>query len=249
MRIFKDDKVNQVNVLDERFYTMDNKTFYPSVTTVLNVYPKGYGYQDWLKQVGYNADIVVTKAAEQGSNVHNAIEDFLNGKELVWIDDAGKENFTFKEWSMISKFMEFYEKYIANDPGNEVLGIEYTAFSDKMKLGGTVDLVCRIDGEIWIIDHKTSNALYVTNQMQLACYKEMWDEKNPDQKIDRYGILWLNSSHRTEKQFQGVGWVLAEFTKKHDHNLKLYNHTRALWDEENPNYKPKNLSFKNSFKK
>ena len=246
MRIFKDDKLNQVNVLDERFYTKDNETFYPSVTTVLSVYPKGYGYQEWLKQVGYNADLVVSKAAEQGSNVHNAIEEFLNGKELVWIDQKGNENFTYNEWSMISKFMEFYDKYLKTTEGE--VAVETLLWSDNLRLGGTADLVCIIDGETWLIDYKTSNALYKTNEMQLAAYVEMWNEKNTP-KIDRYGILWLNSSHRTEKQFQGKGWVLAEFTKKHEHNLKLYHHTRALWDEENPNYKPKNLSFRNSFKK
>ena len=243
MKVFKNDKLNRVDVLDERFYTMDNETFYPSVTTVLNVYPKGYGYQEWLKQTGYNADIVMERAATQGSNVHNAIDDFLNGKELTWIREDGTENFTLKEWDMISKFMEFYERYVK---GNEFVS-EAMLWSDKLKLGGTTDLVAQIMGETWQIDYKTSNALYKTNEMQLAVYKEMWDEKN-DPKIDRYGILWLNSSHRSEKEFQGKGWVLKELTKSHDHNLKLYHHTRALWDEENPNYKPKNLTYNNSFK-
>jgi hypothetical protein len=74
----------------------------------------------------------------------------------------------------------------------------------------------------------------------------MWDEKNSP-KIDRYGVLWLNSSHRTKKQFQGVGWVLKELTGQYEHDMKLWQHTRALWDQENPNYKPKNLSYPNSF--
>jgi len=243
MKLFKNKDLNRVDVLDERFYTKDNVTFYPSVTTVLNVYPKGFGFQDWLKQVGYNAEIVVERAATQGSNVHNAIEDFLNGKELVWIEE-GREHFTLKEWKMISKFMEFYERYLK---GSDMV-VEAMLWSDKLKLGGTADLIVNIAGETWLIDYKTSNALYKTNEIQLAAYKEMWDEKN-EPKIDRYGILWLNSSHRTEKEFQGRGWVLSEITKKHDHSFKLYSHTRALWDEENPNYKPKNLSFNNSFKK
>ncbi len=245
MKTFLNENVNQVNVLDERFYTLDNETFYPSVTTVLNVYPKGFGYQDWIKQVGYNADIVMRQAAEQGTNVHNAIEAFLNGQELTWIVD-GKENYTLKEWKMITKFMEFYDRYLTPD-GCEVLDIERTLFSNKMKLGGTLDLSCRIFGENWIIDHKTSNNLYITNEMQLAAYKEMYEE-NTDRKVDRYGILWLNSSHRSVKEFQGKGWVLKECTKSHDHNLKLYGHTRALWDQENPNYRPANLEFKNTYK-
>src|SRR5690606_35838335 len=129
----------------------------------------------------------------------------------------------------------------------EQLSAETQLFSESLRLGGTTDLVLRINGETWMIDFKTSNGIYKTNELQLAIYKEMWDEKNTP-KIDRYGVLWLNSQTRTEKEFQGVGWQLKEFTSLHAHNVKLFHHTRALWDEENPNYKPRNLSYPNSFK-
>ena len=243
MKIFKNAKLNRVDILDERFYTLDNKTFYPSVTTVLSAYPKGYAFNEWLKSTGFNADIILERAGQQGTNVHNAIEDFLNGQELVWIDDNGRENYTLNEWKMITKYMDFHTNYVQ---GTE-MAVEAKMFSHDLKLGGTVDLVCTINNETWLIDFKTSNGLYKTYDMQLACYVSMWNEKN-DPKIDRYGILWLNSSHRTVKEFQGIGWTLKEVTKDHDYNMELYHHTRALWDQENPNYSPKNLSFPNTFK-
>lgn len=37
----------RIDFLDERFYTNDH--FYPSVTTVLEVLPKGAGFYQWLK--------------------------------------------------------------------------------------------------------------------------------------------------------------------------------------------------------
>ena len=244
MKIFKNETLNRVDVLDERFYTLDNKTFYPSVTTVLSAYPKGYAFQEWLKSTGFNADIILEKAGQQGTNVHNAIENFLNKKELIWINGEGYENYTLNEWKMICRYMDFHENYVDKD---KPMAVETLLFSDGMKLGGTADLVCTINGETWMIDFKTSNGLYKTYDMQLAVYKNMWDEKN-EPKIERYGILWLNSSHRTIKEFQGIGWQLKEITKDHEENISLYNHTRALWDQENPNYSPKNLSFANSYK-
>lgn len=243
LKIFVHKDLNRVDVLDERFYQMGD-TYFPSVTTVLGAYPKGWAYNDWLKSNGYNADVLLNRAAERGSNVHNAIEEFLNGRELTWIKD-GREQYSIDEWKMITKFVEFYQDYVLK--GNGKVATETQLFSKRLRLGGTSDLVCTINGETWLIDFKTSNGIYKTHEIQLAVYKEMWDEVNVP-KIDRYGILWLNAATRTVKQFQGKGWQLKEYTKNHEHNMKLYHHTRALWDEENPNCAPKNLSYPNTFK-
>lgn len=242
MKIFSHEKLNRVDVLDERFYQV-GEDYYPSVTTVLNVYPKGQWFTQWLKDVGHNADLIRNEAADQGSNVHNAIEDVLNGKKVTWITE-GKQLYSLNEWKMICRFMEFHSRYIAT---GEQLATETQLFSHSLKLGGTADLVCSINGETWLIDFKTSNSLQKTMELQLACYKQMWDEVNLP-KIDRYGVLWLNAKTRTEREFQGKGWQLKEFTDGFEHSMRLYNHTRALWDEENPNYRPRNLSYPNSFK-
>lgn len=240
MRIFK--TLDKIQVLDERFYTLDKETYYPSVTTVLNAYPKGYAFNEWLKANGTDADQILREAGEQGSNVHNAIESFLNGNELIWITEDGHELYTLKEWQMICKFMEFFENV------DKVNQIEMQVFSKTHRIGGTLDFVCEINGEVWLIDFKTSNGIYKTYELQLAIYKEVYEEMM-NTKIDRYGVLWLNASTRTYKPpMQGKGWQIKEFTDNHEHNLSLYHHTRALWDEENPNYKPKNLEYPNIFK-
>jgi len=35
-----DDGLEQITVFDDRFYTKNGKDFFPSVTTILDVYPK-----------------------------------------------------------------------------------------------------------------------------------------------------------------------------------------------------------------
>lgn len=244
MRIFTHLKLNRIDVLDERFYTEDKETYYPSTTTVLDAYPKGKAFKEWLKSNGHSADIIMDRAAERGTKVHDAIEKYINGADLNWFAPDGKMNFELDEWQMVCRYMDFHKDYLE---GSE-LAAETQLFSHKLKLGGTADLVCEINGETWLIDFKTGKNSYKTHELQLAVYKEMWDEKN-DPKIDRYGILYLDTAHRTKKQFQGIGWQLKEFTKDHEKNFRLYQHTRALWNEENPNYKPKNLSYPNTFKR
>ena len=67
----KDSK--QINILDQRFY-MRNEEYYPSVSNILNMFPKDQYYYSWLKEVGNNADIIVAKASLEGRQVHKAIE-------------------------------------------------------------------------------------------------------------------------------------------------------------------------------
>ena len=85
MKIVHNPEINQITFLDERYYQDgESDNYYPSVNTVLDVYPKGYGFQQWLKDLGSNSDEVLRRAGEQGTNVHNAIQSFLDGQEVTW---------------------------------------------------------------------------------------------------------------------------------------------------------------------
>jgi hypothetical protein len=245
--IFYNGDAKQINVLDERFYESQKNpgVFYPSVTTILEAYYKGYGYYEWLKQVGFNADEIMRKAGDQGTNVHNMIESYLKGNKVNWIKEDGSVNYTLEEWQMLCKFIEFFQR---EKP--EILTIEFNIVSESMKYGGTIDMICRMRNQVWLIDHKTSNYIHKTHELQLSAYATAWNELNPNYKIDRCGILWLKASTRGEGKgdvIQGVGWQLKEFDRPYLEAFKLFEHTQAIWNEENPNYKPKNLIYPSEF--
>jgi len=42
----------QLTFLDSRFYSTEDGGFVPSVTTILEAYPKGAAYYNWLKEAG-----------------------------------------------------------------------------------------------------------------------------------------------------------------------------------------------------
>jgi hypothetical protein len=242
MKTFHNPENKQVNFLDERFYTVDGETFYPSVTTVLNVYPKGFGFDNWLKELGHNADEVLRRAGTQGTNVHDAVDNIIKGMEITWADENGNQRYTLDEWMMILRFQEFWETY---QP--ELLANEFNLISAEYRLGGTIDLVCMIGGLRWLIDFKTSNGIHTTHELQMAAYAMMFNEKNPEMPIDRTGILWLKANTRGAdakgKKMQGKGWQVIEFPRHYTEAFKLFTYVRAIWDEENPNYKPKNLIY------
>lgn len=247
MRIFNNNEAKQINVLDDRFYKSKiEDVYYPSVTTVLDAYMKGYGFNEWLKQVGYNADTILQKAGEQGTNVHTMIDHYLSGVKVSWMNEYEQPKYTLTEWQMFNRFIEFWER---SKPTITVS--EFAIVSDALRIGGTIDFIGEINGEKWLIDWKTSNYIHKTYELQLAAYAIMWNEFNPDYKIDRTGILWLNAATRGEdkkgKSIQGKGWQLKEFDRHYTDAFKLFEHTQAIWEEENPSYKPKNLIYPSEF--
>lgn len=251
MKVIHNGEIEQVTFLDERFYFDEiTKNYYPSVTTVLDVYPKGWGFQEWLKDLGSNANDVLKRAGEQGTHIHEGIQSFLNGGEIKWIEDIvegkeTKENFTLEEWLMILKFVEFYKTYKP-----VTIAVEVSLVDAELGYGATLDYVCtipRYPGEIWYIDWKSGGSIWKTNKIQDSAYVELWNKLMPDQKITRSGCMHLRAMTRdidkTGKQMQGKGWKLEEVTEEQEHLFKLFQHTQVIWKEENPNPTPKNMVY------
>ena len=223
----------QINVLDSRFYRRNGK-YYPSVTSILNYFPKNHFFHSWLKDVGHNSDIIAAKAAGEGTQVHTAIDSFLNGNEITWIDEFGNAKYSLDVWKMILKFAEFW-----NTHKPELVATEYHLFSDEHEYAGTGDLIMRINGELWLLDIKTSNSLHTSYNLQLAAYAQAWNETH-NEKITRTGILWLKASTRKEAKpgdFQGKGWQI-KIVDDIEKNFKMFQNIQEIFKLENPDFKP-----------
>jgi hypothetical protein len=234
----------QITLPDSRYYQR-NGAFYPSITYVLGYYPKGKFFEDWLKKVGYSADYIVRKSADEGTQVHEMIEEYLNGAELNFLNKGGYPQYPTNVWQMFLRFVDWWEEYKPT-----LIETEVHLFSDKLKVAGTCDLVCEIDGELWIIDFKTSNHLQTTYDLQAAVYGKCYEEcfgKTPH----RYGILWLKSSKRkaAKGKMQGKGWEMYESSRTQEENLDIFLAVKKLFDLENPTHKPAFTEFITSAKR
>jgi hypothetical protein len=223
----------QVNVLDSRFYRREGN-YYPSVTSVLNYFPKNQFFHAWLKDVGHNSEIIANKAAGEGTQVHQAVDAFLNGQEITWIDEYGNAKYNLDVWRMILKFADFW-----NTHKPELIATEYHLFSDEHKYAGTADLVVRMFDNIWLLDLKTSNSLHTSYDLQLAAYATAWNETH-DEKVTHTGILWVKANTRSEgkgDKIQGKGWEL-KFVNDIEKNFKMFKNIYEIYTLENPNFKP-----------
>ena len=246
--IIKTPELERVSFRDKRFYKISEEVYYPSATTILNYFPKDDYFYTWMKDVGHNAPIIAQRAADEGSQVHDAIENLLNGDKVTFSDKYGKQNYSEKVWRMICRFVDFYEQSEINP-----VVIEGTLYSDEYKYAGTGDLICELNGELWLIDHKTSNNVHESYKLQIACYVNAWNEKNPENPIKRAGILWLKSKKRgpakgkalSNGKLQGNGWDLIEIEDL-EKEFEMFKHVKAIFDYKNPNISPKNVDYPTS---
>jgi len=232
----------QITFLDTRFYLTELGNYVPSVTTILDCYPKSAGFYEWLKKVGEDADSIRDEAGDRGSTVHKLTERYDAGEEVALINEAGNIEYKLLEWSMFERYVEFRRRFPIN-----IIHSELNLISDNLGFAGTLDRVVEFNGRLLILDIKTSNSLYDHYWLQMAAYRKLLEEVQPDLKIEGYGILWLNANTRTDGKagsVQGKGWQLIE--RKADEIGKdwpLFQATHQLWKAERGQMKPSELSY------
>lgn len=234
----------QLTFLDSRFYQTNDGGYVPSVTTILEAYPKGAAYFNWLKENGKDADEIRDEAGRRGSVVHKLTEDYDHGFEVNLINDKGAIDYKLSEWAMFERYVEFRSRF-----DFKIVNIELNIIDKDLGYAGTLDRIIEMNGEKILIDIKTSNAIYPSYWLQLAAYRKLLHD-NILPVVDKVGILWLNAKTRTEGKkgdIQGAGWQLV-LKEDSTNDLALFNATHQLWLAENAGSKPKQLTYKISHK-
>ncbi len=139
------------------------------------------------------------KAGERGTEAHNIAEHYAN---RVWQKpDASKVD---KSQGIVNAYYPCIESFfrIMNPT---IQHTEVNVYSKKYGYAGTADLIATIGGETWLIDYKTSKAVYPENGLQLAAYanadfilSDDWEEESdmdsaevPIPTIDKTAVVLL----------------------------------------------------------
>jgi genome maintenance exonuclease 1 len=158
----------------KRVYATPNGEFYPSITTVIgNNAKKQAGLAKWRARVGKEkAAAISSRSASRGTKFHSITEDYLNN-EL----DIKK----YKD-SPLPVVMFEQTKKTFDRIGNIYLQ-EAFLYSQHLEVAGRVDLVAEFDGELSIIDFKTSAApkreaylydYFVQETAYACCFQELY---------------------------------------------------------------------------
>lgn len=205
----KDEPMGQVR--QDYFDTLGTKL--PSVTTILGRFKESGGLIYWAFKEGCtqgeergaalaNGQPVVAfnlyrdKAADAGTIAHELVHGFLRGLEDQPMFDAidADEMVKGKAISAYGAFQTWM-----SSTKIEVNHAEVPLVSERYKFGGRLDAIGTLNGQRILLDWKTSNSVYVDYTLQLAAYKQLWDENYPDRPIE--GGMHLLRFAKTEGDF------------------------------------------------
>ncbi len=113
-----------------------------SITSVTSHFNREI-FDNWRKKVGEEEAQKITKAAtSRGTDMHSLVENYLDNKNLPPV--APMADFLFKIAKTDLKRI------------NNIYALEGSLYSKQLGIAGTVDCIAEYDGELAIIDFKTS---------------------------------------------------------------------------------------------
>jgi genome maintenance exonuclease 1 len=145
-----------------RLYNLPDGRWVPSITSVTSFYNRQI-FADWRKRIGIEeANRITRKATARGTDFHEAAQAYLENRNLVWED-----------YLPATKFM-FHHATPYLDKINNIHAIERTLYSEYYGLAGRVDCIAEYDGELAVIDFKTSEKIKPEKWLENYFVQEMF---------------------------------------------------------------------------
>jgi hypothetical protein len=241
--------IARITTLDERWYSRevrDPKTglpvieYRPSITYKAHFYPKGKGFEQYLKRNGEDADVIVALAAERGSKVHQAIEVLNRGGEVKLSDKflntrtGQEEELTPDEYWCVMTYLRWWETEGRNQ--YEILEAEDiiwpegpgSEYGGPLHFAATRDIRLRrkSDGTTGTVDVKTSKDIYASHIIQVSAIAEA--------SGDAWQAILQVGYTRTQK-----GYKFTEVERRMD----LVAASNTIWMYETEGEKPLQRDF------
>jgi hypothetical protein len=178
----------------EGYYTRDGIRR-PGTTTIIGRFKNSGALIKWAYRQGREHEAlarmgkpapsdlyeVTSEAANIGTAAHQMVEMTVDGENpldssalaSLANDDqrqrAIKSHGNYVRWADMSKV--------------KVVAQEMKLVSEMYMYGGTPDAIGEFAGELCLLDWKTSNSVYSDYLIQLAAYKNLWEENYPDRPL------------------------------------------------------------------
>lgn len=183
----------------------------PGTTTIIGRFKDSGALLWWAFEQGKAAERGEIKslydnrdeAASIGSTVHELVESHIRGEDifesLLNAPEAVKSGVkAYLKWESMTKL--------------KIVEQEISLVSEKHQFGGTPDAIGEIDGELCMIDWKTSKSVYADMLIQVAAYDLLWHENYPDRPL--VGGFHLCKFSKEHGDFSHHYWPELESAKK-----------------------------------
>ena len=152
------------------------------------------------------------EAADAGTLAHSFVETHLKGLPEPQVDDLDE--------AVLKKAEGCFLAYLDWEKSHQFQPIEseLSLVSEKHGYGGTLDIAA-VMGANSIVDIKTSKDVYFSMKVQVAAYKELWNENYPDNPIKDCHILRLGED----------GGFSHHYYPNLDKEFECFLHCLAIW--------------------
>jgi genome maintenance exonuclease 1 len=136
-------KLERETIDGVRYYTLPSgNTKLVSITSVISHYKKDF-FDNWRKKVGIEkANKITKRATSRGTDTHSLIESYLLNEILPSVQPISEYLFKIAKPTI---------KRI-----NNIHCLESSLYSEILGVAGSVDTIAEFDGELAVIDYKTS---------------------------------------------------------------------------------------------
>lgn len=169
-------------------YRITDGTSVPGVTTIISRFKDSGPLLYWAAQQGRAIERGEIKslydkrdeAANIGITAHEMTECFLRGENPTLRRDEllPNEQDRFKAQQAYEMFLEWWEQ-----TNLKVYKYEIPLVSEQYRFGGCPDWILETPKGLAIGDIKTSKGIYVDYLIQVAAYKQLWEENYLDEPI------------------------------------------------------------------
>ena len=169
-------------------YKLSDGTTAPSVTQIIGQ-TLGYGldglcYYNWSQgKNGIQWKYDMKRKGAIGTLVHELIDGKISPESIEQLKEDGDFG------TAACMFLRYFAW-----PGSSMFGVkhhELSMVSEKLRIGGTTDMVC-IDPDlrVGIIDYKTSKSVRESHLIQLAAYRAIYEELTGEQ-VEFAGVIHI----------------------------------------------------------
>lgn len=193
-----------------------DKAYY-SVTTILNkINPKGWGFDNWLKNYGHYSETIVRAKAGLGTIVHDILDMMKADPNFVltweFAEDYIKQNLSHVSieyykgvGACVERVMKYVESYItwADDYSPTFLGTEVMLYHKDYDWAGSCDDPLQFaNGSVMISDIKTGSQ-NESHLLQGVAYSLLWDAIYPKKyQCSSVGILYINADYSIKPTYK-----------------------------------------------
>jgi hypothetical protein len=193
----------------------------PGTTTVIGRFKDSGALMHWAFQQGrsgaerlYDA---AEKAADIGTLAHAMVEASIKGEAPESVFNGAAAEDCAKATNAFNEYLEW-----AAQTDVKIIAQEMHLVSEEYRFGGTPDAIGMIGNSLCLLDWKTSNAVYPDHAIQLAAYRQLWNENHPDQPLTGASYLLRFSKNYPDFEARKFGDLSEAW--------EIFKHYRAAYD-------------------